>query len=247
MGYCTDEEYLEFMRDVPELERMLVRSGLHLIKFWFSVSRSEQRTRFAIRQLEPGAPMEAVADRHIAALDLWDAYTAAKEGKRCSRRTDSDEAPWTMVKSNDKKTGAGRGYAVGPVGLRLCRQGLRRRGYARSADRACRRRSRLSRPSIRRPDGDRIGFSAARGAKPLRRAALEDYQRAALEIAVPADVPVGLSRRPRPACVWCSSPSPGRRRASSHTSTSRSPSTRSCSRVTRRCDLGTPPTRVPRG
>jgi polyphosphate kinase len=100
MGFCTDEEYVEFLRDVPELERMLVRSGLHLIKFWFSVSRSEQRTRFAIRQLDPVRQWK-LSPTDIAALDLWDAYTAAKEAMFAE--TDSDEAPWAMVKSNDKK------------------------------------------------------------------------------------------------------------------------------------------------
>ena len=100
MGFCTDEDYVEFMRDVPKLERMLVHSGLHLIKFWFSVSRSEQRTRFAIRQLDPVRQWK-LSPTDIAALDLWDAYTAAKEAMFAE--TDSDEAPWAMVKSNDKK------------------------------------------------------------------------------------------------------------------------------------------------
>ena len=100
MGFCTDEQYVEFMRDVPELERMLVRSGLNLIKFWFSVARSEQRTRFAIRQLDPVRQWK-LSPTDIAALDLWDAYTAAKEAMFAE--TDSDEAPWAMVKSNDKK------------------------------------------------------------------------------------------------------------------------------------------------
>ncbi len=100
MGYCTEEQYVEFMRDVPELERMLVRSGLHLIKFWFSVARSEQRTRFAIRQLDPVRQWK-LSPTDIAALDLWDAYTSAKEAMFAE--TDSDEAPWVMVKSNDKK------------------------------------------------------------------------------------------------------------------------------------------------
>jgi polyphosphate kinase len=53
MGYCSRTEYLEFMRQAPELERMLVRSGIHLVKFWFSVSRREQQTRFVIRQVDP--------------------------------------------------------------------------------------------------------------------------------------------------------------------------------------------------
>jgi polyphosphate kinase len=100
MGFCTEDEYLEFMRDVPGLERMLVRSDLHLIKFWFSVSRSEQRTRFAIRQLDPVRQWK-LSPTDIAALDLWDAYTEAKEATFAE--TDTVEAPWTMVKSNDKK------------------------------------------------------------------------------------------------------------------------------------------------
>ena len=100
MGFCTDEQYVEFMREVPQLERMLVRSGLNLIKFWFSVARSEQRTRFAIRQLDPVRQWK-LSPTDIAALDLWDAYTAAKEAMFAE--TDSDEAPWVMVKSNDKK------------------------------------------------------------------------------------------------------------------------------------------------
>ena len=100
MGFCTEAEYLEFMRDVPQLERMLVRSGLHLIKFWFSVARSEQRTRFAIRQLDPVRRWK-LSPTDIAALDLWDAYTAAKEAMFAE--TDTAEVPWTMVKSNDKK------------------------------------------------------------------------------------------------------------------------------------------------
>jgi polyphosphate kinase 2 len=100
MGFCTPREYLEFMREVPELERMLVRSGLHLIKFWFSVSHAEQRTRFAIRQLDPVRRWK-LSPMDLASLDLWDEYTEAKEAMFFY--TDIADAPWTVVKSNDKK------------------------------------------------------------------------------------------------------------------------------------------------
>ena len=70
MGFCTDPEYSEFMREVPEFERMLVRSGLHLTKFWFSVTRSEQRTRFIIRRIEPGPAVEAEPDGHRVARQV---------------------------------------------------------------------------------------------------------------------------------------------------------------------------------
>jgi polyphosphate kinase 2 len=100
MGFCTDEEYQEFLREAPELERMLTRSGLHLIKFWFSVSRSEQRTRFAIRQLDPVRRWK-LSPMDLASLDKWNDYTKAKEAMFFY--TDTADAPWTVVKSNDKK------------------------------------------------------------------------------------------------------------------------------------------------
>jgi polyphosphate kinase len=100
MGFSAQAEYLEFMRETPLLEQMLVRSGLHLIKFWFSVSRSEQRTRFAIRQLD-AVKRWKLSPMDIASLDHWDDYTAAKEAMFFY--TDTADAPWTVVKSNDKK------------------------------------------------------------------------------------------------------------------------------------------------
>jgi polyphosphate kinase 2 len=102
MGFCTRMEYLEFLRETPDLERMLVRSGIHLVKFWFSVSRSEQRTRFAIRQLDAVRRWK-LSQTDLAALDLWDTYTEAKEAMFFY--TDTADAPWTVVKSNDKKRG----------------------------------------------------------------------------------------------------------------------------------------------
>jgi polyphosphate kinase len=100
MNLSTRTEYLEFMRQAPELERMLVRSGIHLVKFWFSVSRSEQRTRFAIRQIDPVRQWK-LSPMDLASLDKWDEYTEAKEAMFFY--TDTADAPWTVVKSNDKK------------------------------------------------------------------------------------------------------------------------------------------------
>jgi polyphosphate kinase len=100
MGFCTPDEYLEFMRECPEFEQMLVRSGLHLVKFWFSVTQSEQRTRFVIRQVDPVRRWK-LSPMDIQSLDKWDDYTEAKEAM--FHYTDTGECPWTVVKSNDKK------------------------------------------------------------------------------------------------------------------------------------------------
>src|SRR5688500_10710544 len=100
MGYCNRSEYLEFMREAPELERMLVRSGIHLVKFWFSVSRGEQQTRFIIRQVDPVRQWK-LSPTDLASLDRWDDYTEAKEAMFFY--TDTADAPWTLIKSNDKK------------------------------------------------------------------------------------------------------------------------------------------------
>ena len=100
MGFCTRQEYLEFMRQTPELERMWVRSGIHLVKFWFSVSRAEQRTRFVIRQVDPVRQWK-LSPTDLASLDKWDEYTEAKEAMFFYTHT--ADAPWTLIKSNDKK------------------------------------------------------------------------------------------------------------------------------------------------
>ncbi len=100
MGFCTQDEYLEFMRQAPEFERMLTRSGIHLIKLWFSVTQSEQRTRFMIRQIDPVRRWK-LSPTDLASLDKWDAYGDAKEAMFFY--TDTEYAPWTVVKSNDKK------------------------------------------------------------------------------------------------------------------------------------------------
>ncbi|GAB38744.1 MULTISPECIES: polyphosphate kinase 2 [Gordonia] len=100
MGFCTDEQYDEFMRQAPGFEKMLVDDGISLVKFWFSVTPLEQRTRFAIRQIDPVRQWK-LSPMDLASLDKWDAYTAAKENM--FERTDTDHAPWIVVKSNDKK------------------------------------------------------------------------------------------------------------------------------------------------
>ncbi|ALG14841.1 polyphosphate kinase [Kibdelosporangium phytohabitans] len=100
MGYCTETQYRRFMRQAPTFERMLVDDGVLLVKLWFSVSRSEQRTRFLIRQVDPVRQWKLSAN-DIESLDLWDAYTQAKVAM--FRETDTEDAPWTVVKSNDKK------------------------------------------------------------------------------------------------------------------------------------------------
>ncbi len=100
MGFCTPTEYLEFMRQAPELERMLVRSDTHLIKFWFSVSREEQRRRFAQRHTDPVRRWK-LSPMDLQSLDKWDAYTEAKEAMFFY--TNTADAPWTVIKSNDKK------------------------------------------------------------------------------------------------------------------------------------------------
>jgi polyphosphate kinase len=100
MGYCEPDEYREFMRQAPEFERMLVRSGIHLVKLWFSVSRGEQRTRFIVRQIDPVRRWK-LSPTDLASLDKWDDYTEAKEAMFAA--TDTVDAPWTVIKSNDKK------------------------------------------------------------------------------------------------------------------------------------------------
>jgi polyphosphate kinase 2 len=100
MGFCQPTEYLEFMRQTPELERMLVRSGIRLYKYWFSVTQEEQRARFLSRETDPLKRWK-LSPIDKASLDKWDDYTEAKEAMFFY--TDTADAPWTVVKSNDKK------------------------------------------------------------------------------------------------------------------------------------------------
>jgi len=100
MGFCTANDYLEFMRQCPELERMLVRSGILLYKYWFSVTRDEQRRRFDARKTDPLKQWK-LSPIDLASLDKWDDYTEAKEAMFFY--TNTADAPWTIVKSDDKR------------------------------------------------------------------------------------------------------------------------------------------------
>ncbi|MEQ9815671.1 MAG: polyphosphate kinase 2 [Azospirillaceae bacterium] len=100
MGFCSPNEYLEFMRQCPQLEQMLVRSGIRLLKYWFSISRDEQLRRFHARQTDPLKQWK-LSPIDLASLDRWDDYTEAKEAMFFY--TDTADAPWTIVKANDKK------------------------------------------------------------------------------------------------------------------------------------------------
>lgn len=100
MSFCTPNDYLEFMREAPELERMLTRSGIILYKYWFSVSSEEQKKRFESREKEPLKRWKlSPIDRE--SIDKWDDYTEAKEAMFFY--TDTADAPWTIIKSDDKK------------------------------------------------------------------------------------------------------------------------------------------------
>jgi polyphosphate kinase len=99
MGFCTPEQHAEFLQQAPLFEEMVVNNGINLTKFWFSVSPAEQRTRFAIRLVDPVrhwkfSPMD------MESVNRWDDYTEAKE--EMFNATDTDVAPWIVVKSNDK-------------------------------------------------------------------------------------------------------------------------------------------------
>ena len=100
MGFCSDAEYEIFMDHAPKFERMLAESGISVTKFWFSVTQSEHRTRFIIRQIDPVRQWK-LSPMDLESLDRWDAYTAAKE--EMFARTDTKAAPWITIKTNDKK------------------------------------------------------------------------------------------------------------------------------------------------
>jgi polyphosphate kinase len=100
MGFATEEQVEEFFKDVPEFERMLVRSGIRLIKYWFSITDEEQQMRFLMRIHDP------LKQWKLSPMDLqsrvrWEAYTRAKEDM--FSRTNISEAPWFIVEGNDKK------------------------------------------------------------------------------------------------------------------------------------------------
>ena len=100
MNFCSNDELAEFLRQAPEFERNLTRSGVHLIKFWFSVSREEQRRRFREREKHPLKQWK-LSPVDIASLDKWDEYTLAKQAMFV--HSDTVEAPWTVIKSDCKK------------------------------------------------------------------------------------------------------------------------------------------------
>jgi polyphosphate kinase len=99
MGFCTPEQYAEFLEEAPNFEKMLVSDGIHLFKFWLDIGRETQLKRFHDRRHSPlrhwkFSPMD------VAGIDKWDAYTKARD--TMFERTDSKAGPWTIVKSNDK-------------------------------------------------------------------------------------------------------------------------------------------------
>ncbi|MGB7329372.1 MAG: polyphosphate kinase 2, partial [Rubripirellula sp.] len=100
MGFCSDKEYQEFMLQVPEFEKSLIRSDTHLMKFWFSVSQQEQKRRFDARTVHPLKQWK-LSPIDLASLDKWDDYTNAKEAM--FHHTDFPESPWIVIKSDCKK------------------------------------------------------------------------------------------------------------------------------------------------
>ncbi len=100
MGFCSEGEYREFLRQCPELERMLVESGIRLFKFWFRISQEEQFRRFDARLTDPLKQWK-VSAVDMASLDKWDDYSRARDAM--FRRTHTVEAPWTVVRADDKR------------------------------------------------------------------------------------------------------------------------------------------------
>lgn len=100
MGFCSQAEYMEFMRQVPEFERMLVHSGIHVFKFWFSVSREEQLRRFQSRQNDLLKHWK-LSPIDLESLNLWDEYSETK--KAMFFNTHTADCPQTVVRSDDKK------------------------------------------------------------------------------------------------------------------------------------------------
>jgi len=100
MGFCTQEEHKEFLHEVPEFEKMLVKSGIKLIKFYFSVSKKEQQKRFKKRQSDP-LKQYKLSPVDKLSQDLWDKYTIAKYSMLLASHT--EHAPWTIIRSDNKK------------------------------------------------------------------------------------------------------------------------------------------------
>jgi polyphosphate kinase len=100
MGFCPPEDYAQFLRDAPDFERQLIADGITVIKLWFSITRAEQLRRFVARHADP-VKCWKLSPTDLASLDKWTEYTLAKEAM--FRHTDMPEAPWTVIKSNDKR------------------------------------------------------------------------------------------------------------------------------------------------
>ena len=100
MGFCTDEEYWEFLRSCPNFERMLIRSGIKLVKYWFSVSDTEQEKRFRARLTDPTKRWK-FSDVDLKSFTKWDDYSRAKD--EMFGYTDTKQSPWYVVNADDKK------------------------------------------------------------------------------------------------------------------------------------------------
>ena len=133
MGFCTHEQYQEFMREAPLFERMLIRSGLHLTKFWFSVSPAEQRTRFIIRRIDPVRQWK-LSPMDLESLDNWDEYTEAKEAM--FHYTDTRLGAVDRGQEQRQEAGPARGDQARAAEVRLRRQGREVIGNPDQAHRA---------------------------------------------------------------------------------------------------------------
>ena len=100
MGFCSDDQYEEFFRSVPEFERMLVRSGIQIVKYWFSITDDEQETRFQAR-IEDPLKQWKLSPMDLESRRRWENYTLAKE--TMLERSSIPEAPWWVVQAVDKK------------------------------------------------------------------------------------------------------------------------------------------------
>ena len=134
MGFCTGSEYLEFMRQCPELERMLVRSGIRLFKYWFSVSQEQQARRFESRKTDPLKQWK-ISPIDLASLDKWDAYTQAKEAMLFY--TDTADAPWGGDQVRRQEARAARMHAALSRQPALSRSRPGDRGRPGPDDRGC--------------------------------------------------------------------------------------------------------------
>ncbi|MBT8250315.1 MAG: polyphosphate kinase 2 [Acidimicrobiia bacterium] len=101
MGFCTDDQYWEFLRTVPRLEEMLQHSGIHIVKYWFSISDDEQERRFQARLKDPTKRWK-LSPMDLESRDRWEDYSSAKD--TMFLHTDLDASPWYVVNADDKRT-----------------------------------------------------------------------------------------------------------------------------------------------